>query len=176
MMFFYVDPGVPGASHLLDQMVDRTTTIACQHQDEAALISDWRDAPLPDPDTLRSALLGAVDAEPMDERIRLAMEILRLNPGDQLSAAEIAAAVRLSPSHFLRLFSVHAGTSFRRYRLWARMCHAAAAVSGGADLTAAAGEAGFASPSHFSDAFRTMFGLTATALLSGPTRIVVHHP
>jgi AraC-like DNA-binding protein len=53
------------------------------------------------------------------------------------------------------------------------MCHAASALSDGADLTTAAGEAGFASPSHFSDAFRAMFGLSATALLAGQTRIVV---
>ncbi len=53
------------------------------------------------------------------------------------------------------------------------MCHAAGALSDGADLTTAASEAGFASPSHFSDTFRTMFGLSATALLSRQTRIVV---
>ncbi|MEU6137425.1 helix-turn-helix domain-containing protein [Nocardioides sp. NPDC047086] len=56
---------------------------------------------------------------------------------------------------------------------WARMRHAAAAVSRGADLSTAASDAGFASPSHFSDTFRTMFGLTATQLLSPKLRIVV---
>ena len=101
------------------------------------------------------------------------MRILWSRPGDQLRAAEIAAAVNLSPSRFLHVFSAHAGTSFRRYRLWARMCHAAGALSDGADLTTASAEAGFASPSHFSDTFRTMFGLSATALLSSQVRIVV---
>ncbi|WP_280438574.1 helix-turn-helix domain-containing protein [Nocardia cyriacigeorgica] len=33
------------------------------------------------------------------------------------------------------------------------------------DLTRAAVDAGFASPSHFSDVFRAMFGLTPTAFL-----------
>lgn len=176
MMFFYVDPSGAGSRNLVDQMTDSTSTIAYDHRDEAALISTWRDAPLPDPEILRKSVLGTAEAGPIDERIRTAMGILRSRPGDQVSAAEIAAAVDLSPSRFLHLFSEHAGTSFRRYRLWARMCHAAAALSDGADLTIASAEAGFASPSHFSDTFRTMFGLSATALLSSQTRIVVHRP
>lgn len=173
MMFFYVDPSAAGSRNLLDQMMDRTTTIAFDHRDESALIAACQDAAMVDPEILRRSLLGSAEAGPIDERIRAAMRILRSRPGDQLSATEIAAAVKLSPSRFLHLFSVHAGTSFRRYRLWAKMCHAAGALSDGADLTTASSGAGFASPSHFSDAFRTMFGLSATALLSGQTRIVV---
>lgn len=173
MMFFYVDPSAAGSRELLAQMLDRTTTIAFDHRDEPALIAACQDSALLEPEILRRTLLGSVEADPIDERIRDAMRILRSRPGDQLSAAEIAAAVRLSPSRFLHLFSAHAGTSFRRYRLWARMCHAAAALSDGADLTTASTEAGFASPSHFSDAFRTMFGLSATALLSRQAHIVV---
>lgn len=176
MMFFYVDPSAAGSRNLVDQMLDRTSTIAYDHRDESALIATWRDAPLPDPEILRKSVLGVVDAEPIDERIRAAMRILRSRPGDQVSAAEIAAAVDLSPSRFLHLFSAHAGTSFRRYRLWARMSHAAGALSDGADLTTASSEAGFASPSHFSDTFRTMFGLSATALLARETRIVIQTP
>lgn len=173
MMFFYVDPGSAGSGNLLGQMMDRTRMIAFDHRDEPALIAACRDVTSLDPEILRRSLLGSVEADPIDERIRAAMQILRSRPGDQLSAAELAAAVELSPSRFLHLFSAHSGTSFRRYRLWARMCRAAGALSDGADLTTASSDAGFASPSHFSDAFRSMFGLSATALLSGRTRIVV---
>lgn len=88
----------------------------------------------------------------------------------------MAAAVNLSQSRFLHLFSAHSGTSFRRYRLWARMRYAAAAVSMGADLSTAASDAGFASPSHFSDTFRAMFGLTASQMLANQLRIVVMDP
>ena len=173
MMFFYVDPSAAGSGKLLGQMTDRTTTIAIEHRDETALIAACRGPALLDPELLRQSLLGRVEADPIDERIREAMRILQSRPGDRLSATEIAAAVKLSPSRFLHLFSAHAGTSFRRYRLWARMCHAAGALSEGADLTTASSEAGFASPSHFSDTFRTMFGLSATALLSRQTRVIV---
>ena len=171
MMFFYVDPGAAGSRNLLGEMNDRTTRIAYDHRDERELIAACQDA-APHPEQLRRSLVGVAE-DPIDERINKAMGILRTRPGDQLSANEIAEAVGLSTSRFLHLFSAHAGTSFRRYRQWARMCHVADALSKGADLTTAASDAGFASPSHFSDAFRTMFGLTATALLSGSTRIVV---
>lgn len=45
-------------------------------------------------------------------------------------------------------------------------------VSDGYDLTRASIEAGFASPSHFSDAFNQMFGLSATTLLSTGVTII----
>ncbi len=109
-----------------------------------------------------------------DDRIRTALDTLLADP--RLSAPQVAAEINLSTSRFLHLFSAAAGTSFRRYRLWARMLRVAAAVSKGADLTSASVEAGFASPSHFSDTFRDMFGLTASALLAQHTRIVVLDP
>lgn len=171
MLFFYVDPGASGTAHLLAAMTDRAGTIAYDHRDEAALLADWR--PVMDPEMLRQRLLDAGEANPTDERIRVAMRLLRDRPGERESAAELAAAVNLSQSRFLHLFSAHSGTSFRRYRLWARMRYVAAAVSQGADLSTAASDAGFASPSHFSDAFRAMFGLTATQLLSNQLRIIV---
>ena len=49
----------------------------------------------------------------------------------------------------------------------------AGAVAEGVDLTRAAADAGFASASHFSDTFRTLFGLTATSVLTQGVRIVL---
>jgi methylphosphotriester-DNA--protein-cysteine methyltransferase len=46
------------------------------------------------------------------------------------------------------------------------MLHVMQRVSDGYDLTGASIEAGFASPSHFSDAFNRMFGLSVTTLLT----------
>ncbi|WP_245849362.1 helix-turn-helix domain-containing protein [Lentzea kentuckyensis] len=106
-----------------------------------------------------------------DDRIRFALTTLLADPG--LSAPQVAAEINLSTSRFLHLFSANAGTTFRRYRLWARMLRVAAAVGEGADLTTASAAAGFASPSHFSDTFHDMFGLTASALLAQDARVVV---
>jgi AraC-like DNA-binding protein len=47
-----------------------------------------------------------------------------------------------------------------------RLIRAGLAISEGKNLTEAAADAGFASPSHLSDRFKSTFGLTATQLLS----------
>lgn len=72
------------------------------------------------------------------------------------------------------MFAEQTGTSFRRYVQWARMLRVAMAHAAGHDLTRAAVDAGFASPSHFSDTFRLMFGLTPSAFvgLGGTLRII----
>lgn len=50
------------------------------------------------------------------------------------------------------------------------MLRAAELIAGRHDLTTAATEAGFASPSHFSETFHRMFGLPPSRLLAtGPT-------
>jgi AraC-like DNA-binding protein len=72
----------------------------------------------------------------------------------------------LSVSTFLRLFRAQTGTTFRRYRLWTRMLRVALLLETWPDLSTAAVEAGFASPSHFSSAFHAMFGLRPSRLLT----------
>ncbi|RKT85988.1 Helix-turn-helix domain-containing protein [Saccharopolyspora antimicrobica] len=106
-----------------------------------------------------------------DERITAAVAMLSAEP--DLSAARLAAAVHLSPAHFLRLFKRDTGTTLRRFRLWARMLVAAAHIADGADLTRAAAAAGFASPSHFSSVFHAMFGLAPSRLLAVPLDVHV---
>ena len=53
------------------------------------------------------------------------------------------------------------------------MLRAMRAISQGCDLTSAATQAGFASTSDFSDAFRRMSGLTATTLITMGLTIIV---
>ena len=72
----------------------------------------------------------------------------------------------MSESRFLHLFRQETGSSLRRYRLWSRLTRAGAEIAAGQNLTVAAVEAGFTSPSHLSDRFKSTFGLSATALLA----------
>ena len=106
-----------------------------------------------------------------DPRVTSALRGLRGNP--DTSARDLARAVGLSESHLLALFARHAGMTLRRYRSWTRMGRVARSVAAGADLTRASADAGFASPSHFSDAFRALFGTTASRLLADVPRIHV---
>lgn len=171
MLFYYLDPSSAFTNDVRDRMTEQTSAIAYTHQAESSLVRYLRDAKSPDPTHLQQQISGS--PVQVDDRIRAAMLALQAQPALNLSAADLAAEANLSLSRFLHLFSATAGTSFRRYRLWTRMLHVALAVSKGLNLTTASTEAGFTSPSHFSDTFHNTFGLTANALLTTQTQIVI---
>ena len=170
MLFCYFDPGSALGRGCHDRMRESSGGIGTGHLDEAALITAGAAVDI-DPRAILLTATGRGTA-PVEARIAEAMRTIRADPAG-VSASESARAVHLSTSRFLHLFSAQADTSFRRYRLWARMLYVGSAVSKGQDFTTAAVDAGFASPSHFSDAFHAMFGLTPTALLAGNADIVV---
>ncbi|WP_406238918.1 helix-turn-helix domain-containing protein [Nocardia sp. NBC_01009] len=172
MLFLYLDPGAARGRNLRAAMLDQSPSICFHHRAESAIRGYLRDSQAPDSGPLLERVLGAPEPPVIDGRIRAAMLTIRDQPARNPTAGELAAAAGLSTSRFLHLFSVHAGTSFRRYRVWARMLYVATAVGKGMDLTRAATEAGFASPSHFSDTFHAIFGLTATAVIASGVHIV----
>ncbi|WP_158726858.1 helix-turn-helix domain-containing protein [Tomitella fengzijianii] len=170
MLFFYTDPRSVHADRLRAAMRDRSGAVATTHRAEDRLL-DALSGDV-DPGRLCRVLLGGDAPDTVDHRVRQAMNRILEEPAADLSAARLAADAGLSTSRFLHVFSAGAGTSLRRYRLWARLLAVAAAIEEGSDLTDAALGAGFASPSHFSDTFRAMFGLTASALLAHGTTII----
>jgi AraC-like DNA-binding protein len=101
----------------------------------------------------------------VDPRIAAAARRIREDPATTVSSRELAADAGLSESRFLHLFRDELGTSLRRYRIWARLTHAGAAIAAGNNMTEAAMKSGFASPSHLADRFKSTFGLSATQLL-----------
>ncbi|MFD3593704.1 helix-turn-helix domain-containing protein [Nocardia sp. NPDC058640] len=169
MLFCYIDPGSPKSAACLPRMTETSEGFGFAHAEEPALI---RAADNNDPAEILHLACGP-SPRPVDPRVAAATAILCADPARPVTADQLAAAVHLSKSRLLHLFSTHAGTTFRRYRVWARMLAVGRAISEGADLTTAATRAGFASPSHFSDTFHAMFGLTATALLNAGTHIVI---
>ncbi len=171
MLFCYLDPGSVYAGGCRGSMSADAGGFGLGHRREAELIRTAGGAD-PDPAALLDLACGHARVA-MDPRIAVAVATIRADPGGRLTAAELAREADLSVSRFLHLFSGHTGTSFRRYRRWARMVHVGRAVAKGADLTTAAVEAGFASPSHFSDQFHAMCGLSATALFATGAEIVV---
>ncbi|MFB9904136.1 AraC family transcriptional regulator [Allokutzneria oryzae] len=167
MLFCYLDR----ADGVRSRMTEHHSSIHCGHRDESSLIRYLDRTPVPDPLWLLDFLRGGA-AGRIDERIVAAMRAIRADPAAELSAARLAAEANLSTSRFLHLFSASTETSFRRYRLWARMLRVAESVREGHSLTRASTDAGFASPGHFSDTFHAMFGLTATAFFAAGARIV----
>lgn len=57
--------------------------------------------------------------------------------------------------------------------MWCRLLRAGALLATGHDLTTAAVDSGFASPSHLADRFKSTFGLSASQLLATGLQIRV---
>jgi AraC-like DNA-binding protein len=131
----------------------------------AAVGSDFRSAA----SRLASTLVGGSTVTPDPLAMRA---MARLVP-DAAAAPTISTLARELgvPVRTLRArFSDATGTSLRAYRLWARLVVGIQAIAAGANITAAAHEAGFADGAHFSRTFQRQFGLapvTAAPLLRG---------
>lgn len=159
----YLDPASQRSSACRAQFDEFCADIGVHHAGEAELFAP----PTDDVEALRWLDRAAPsDIELIDPRIERAAKQIRDDPATAVSAAELAASVGLSESRFLHLFRQEIGSSLRRYRLWSRLMRAGAEIAAGQNLTTAAAQAGFASPSHLADRFKTTFGLSATQLLT----------
>lgn len=158
----YLDPTSDRAESARRRFAHRAGEVHIGHAEEHALMA----VPVDDSTAHRWLDLAApVTESTIDARIALAAKRIRDEPGAAASAAVLAADAGLSESRFLHLFRREVGTSLRRYRVWVRLVHAGTAIAAGHNLTDAAAEAGFASPSHLADRFKSTFGLTASQLL-----------
>jgi AraC-like DNA-binding protein len=164
----YLEPTSDRAQSCRRGFDEWTDDIGLHHADEAELMSVPHDD-----ESARSWLdLAAPTAQRViDPRIAVAASRIRADPATTSSSRELAAEAGLSESRFLHLFRDEVGTSLRRYRLWIRLIAAGTAISAGKNLTTAAVDSGFASPSHLADRFKATFGLSATQLLG--TGVVV---
>ncbi|MGV9796461.1 helix-turn-helix domain-containing protein [Mycobacterium sp. NPDC003449] len=163
MVSCYLDPGSQRSASCRQRFPEFHAGIGVGHCAEHLLITMPRDD-----DAARRWLDAAAPDTPhrIDPRIELVAKQIREDPAAVTSARKLAAAAGLSESRFLHLFRREAGTSLRRYRMWSRLMLAGSAVAAGHNLTTAAADAGFASPSHLADRFKTTFGLSATQLLT----------
>lgn len=156
MGFLYLD----GLSDDLAVATQRLTN--GEVTDVTALATDRPRAVL---DAIADAL-GLQDPERGPDPLEATIRAVDERPQDFGRMRDAAEHAGLSESRFRHVFRQRVGMPFRRYRLWRRMAVVAKRIDAGDTLTAAALEAGFASSAHFSEAFRQMFGLSPSALLS----------
>ncbi|MDI1261967.1 MAG: AraC family transcriptional regulator [bacterium] len=170
MAFLYVDPFGHDLRALGARMAEATPRAAFGLQQEAELIelmtglAEGRVAAQEGRTSLR-ALLGVGVRGKANPRILAALRQMRDEPHRAHRLTTLAARAGLSPSRFLHLFKAETSVPLRRYRIWNRMGAAVRASGQGASLTEAAHAAGFASSSHFSSAFRDMFGMMPSDFL-----------
>lgn len=99
-----------------------------------------------------------------DVRVRKMMQWALAAIEREVTLAEAAAQVGLSPGRARHLFVEQTGLPFRVYVLWLRLTRAVQTYASGQSLTEAAHVAGFADSAHLSRTFRRMFGISADSL------------
>ncbi|MEU0539436.1 AraC family transcriptional regulator [Nocardia sp. NPDC005978] len=166
ILALFVEPaGIPA---IADEMNRTAGPFGLHHRRERELIRLCA-AERPDPDRIyRLAITG--EARPADPRIEAVANAIRAHPARTFRADRVAAGLGLSTTHFLRLFAEQYGTTFRGYQRWVRMSRTIRDAITGTDLTRSAIDAGFATPSHFSETFRDLIGLPATTMLRAGIR------
>ena len=105
-------------------------------------------------------------------RLQIALEDY-LQQSPDLTLDGLAARMQLSTSRVQHLFLKELGVSYKRVQHWVRFRGAIQAMGQWGTLTDAALEGGFSDSSHFSNAFRSMFGVSArgAGILQGSFRL-----
>ncbi len=93
------------------------------------------------------------------ERVEQVIFLLKQNLAEPPSLEELGRKIGCSHFYLSRIFSNHTGKTITQYLRQLRMEHAAELLrSGDYNVTEAALEVGYSSPSHFSQAFHEAFG------------------
>lgn len=96
-----------------------------------------------------------------------AKRFLHAHIGEPISLGEIARAVQVSGAYLTDAFTRSEGVPLCRYRMGLRLHRALVELPRCADITGLALDLGFSSHAHFSNAFRSRYGLSPSAFRAG---------
>ncbi|PDV96726.1 helix-turn-helix domain-containing protein [Candidatus Chloroploca asiatica] len=120
--------------------------------------------------TMACHTLARAEAQP-ELRLRRVQEFIEANLHRQISLADIAAEVHLSPYHLGRVFKRATGVSLHQYLIAQRLERGRALLeSGDYTINEVATLVGFAAHSHFNLHFKRRYGVPPSAV--GPKRRV----
>ena len=104
-------------------------------------------------------------------RLRRVTEYIQHNLGKDLTLAELAAVVYMSPYHFARLFKRSTGVPPHRFVVRQRVARACAFLaSQELSIAQISRMVGFRTPSHFTTMFRRVLGITPGAYRTASLR------
>lgn len=100
-------------------------------------------------------------------RVAEVVRAIYANPMERMSQDELASRLSMERTRALRCFKAATGKTFREFKSWSALQHAARLMAEGALVRTAAIDAGFADTAHLSRVFLRGFGLTPSAAIAG---------
>ena len=100
-------------------------------------------------------------------RMKTILAQLAADPMGRMSQTELAMQLDLERTQALRMFKASTGTTFRQFKRWTGLQHAARRIVAGDLVRTAALDAGFADSAHLTRTFRQSFGLTPSEAIAG---------
>jgi AraC-like DNA-binding protein len=171
LTILWVDCKAPGAPEWTGCVVVNLSPLV-RELISACASQSWDYAPKSRPSRLARVLLEQLEAHEQaplelpdlsDPRAVRVANMLRRNPGDRRTLAELASAAGASHRTVERLFTSKARMSFGRWRVRHKMIVALEQLAHGESVGNVADAVGYESPSSFIAAFRATFGTTPTA-------------
>jgi AraC-like DNA-binding protein len=109
----------------------------------------------------------AFEAKTDPEQLGSVVEDIICEPMSRMTQFELADRLRMERTGALRLFKAVTGQTFRQFKQWSALKHAARQIAAGELVRTAAMDAGFADTAHLTRTFRKSFGLTPSEAIAG---------
>jgi AraC-like DNA-binding protein len=109
-------------------------------------------------------------AAPASQQLSVVIETIIAEPMLRLSQLDLAQRLQMERTSALRMFKAATGLTFRRFKQWSALQHAARQIAAGELVRTAALDAGFADTAHLTRIFRASFGLTPSEAIAGGAR------
>ena len=114
---------------------------------------------------LRERLAFATD--PLPAKVAAIVRAVQADPMRRVSQDELMRRLDMERTRALRCFKATTGLTFRRFKLWSALQHAAMKMAERELVRTAAMDAGFADTAHLSRVFSSMFGLSPSVAIAG---------
>ena len=114
---------------------------------------------------LREGLAFATD--PLPAKVAEIVRAMQADPMRRVSQDELVRCLDMERTRALRCFKAATGLTFRRFKLWSALQHAAVRMAERELVRTAAMDAGFADTAHLSRVFSSMFGLSPSVAIAG---------
>jgi AraC-like DNA-binding protein len=147
-----------GSSHLAERLVGGLAHLA------ADAVFQGRDAQT----ELRQRLTAGETKSPPD-LVAVISDLIN-EPMSRMTQFQLASRLQVERTRALRMFKQATGQTFRGFKQWVGLQHAARQIAAGELVRTAAMDGGFADTAHLTRTFRMSFGLTPSEAIAGDAK------